>query len=124
MELFLSILINVLIAIAIFYVLIIIVDVGFVLSFRSIMIHHDHDISVILTNKKDNLAKLIPLLNKHGVKMEKKNVDSLNNFDMGRINNKNHEEAKKARDELTLLADYFLSLCYENQKVVKTMIFF
>ena len=120
MDLFWSIVINVLIAIAIFYLLIVIVDVSFVLSFRSIMKNHDHDISIILTNKKDNLVKLIPLLNEHGVKVDKKKADELTLFDLSRINNQNSKEAKKAREELTLLGDYFLSLCYENDKVNDT----
>ena len=117
MELFWSIVINVIIGLAIFYLLIIIVDVGFVVSFRSIMKKHDHDISVILTNKKDNLTKLIPLLSEHGVKMDKKNVDNFTNFDLARINNQDNQQAKQARDELTLLSDYFLALCYEHSAV-------
>ena len=116
MELFLIILRNVLIAIAIVYVLLLIIDISFVWSFSSIMSHHNHDLTVILTNKRDNLIKLVSVLTSGGIKLEKKNVDALNNFDLKRIENQNGEEAKAARNELTSLGEYFLSLATANEE--------
>ena len=110
MKLFLSIVLNTFIAIAIIYVLILIVDISFVCSFSSIMKHHAHDLTVILTNKRDNLIRLVELLNKSGVKLDKKNVDNLHNFDLKRIEKHDGEDAKAARNLLTSLNEYFLSV--------------
>lgn len=103
--------INTVVAIAIIYLLILIVDISFVGSFSSIMKHHAHDLTVILTNKKDNLVKLADFLTAKGVKLDKKKVDNLNSFDIKRIEIHDGEDAKLAREELTSLNDYFLSVC-------------
>ena len=115
MELFLIILRNVAIAIAILYVLILIVSISFVWSFASIMSHHSHDITVILTNKRDNFIKLANLLTSSGVKLEKKQLDALNGFDLKRIEKQDGEDAKLARDELTSLSEYFLLIATANE---------
>lgn len=109
MELFLLIVRNVFIAIAILYLLVVIVDVSFVGSFRSIMKHHAHDITVILTNKRDLLIKLIDFANSLGIKLDKKNTEAVRNYDVQRIIEHDGEDAKKAREELTSLCDYFVS---------------
>ena len=114
MKLFLSILLNTVIAISIIYLLIVIVDVTFVISFSSIMKHHANDLTVILTNKKDNLTKLVEFLTSSGIKPDKKKVEALQNFDTKRLEIKDDEDAKSAREELTSLNDYFLSLFEQN----------
>ena len=119
MELFLIILRNTVIALAILYALVLIVGVTFVWSFASIMSHHNHDLTVILTNKRDNLIKLADLLNSSSIKIEKKKNDALRNFDLKRIENQDGEDAKNARDELTSLSDYFLGLAVDNQAALK-----
>ena len=119
MELFLIILRNVFIAIAILYLIVLIVGVTFVWSFASIMSHHNHDITVILTNRRDNLIKLVGLLSSSGIKTDKKKIDGLRNFDLKRIENQDGEDAKNARDELTSYQDYLLSVYNDNQSVVK-----
>ena len=115
MELFLIILRNVAIAIAILYTLILIVSISFVWSFASIMSHHSHDITVILTNKRDNFIKLANLMNSSGVKLEKKQLDALNGFDLKRIEKQDGEDAKLAREELTSLGEYFLLMATANE---------
>lgn len=115
MVLFLIILRNTAIVIACIYVLLLIVTISFVCSFYSILSHHNHDLTVILTNKRDNLLKLSALLNSGGVKLEKKNLDALNNFDLKRIENQDGEDAKKAREELTSLSEYFLMMATTNE---------
>lgn len=109
MQLFLIILRNVAIAIAIIYVLLIIVSVSFVWSFASILSHHNNDLTVIMANKKDNLENLADLLTSSGVKLEKKNVEALNDFDLSNIKSQSSEEAKLAREKLTSLTEYFLT---------------
>ena len=110
MKLFLSILLNTVIVILAIYLLIIIVDVTFVVSFSSIMKHHAHDLTVILTNKKDNLMKLVEFFTANGVKLDKKKVEKLQDFDTKRLEIKDEEDSKLAREELTSLNDYFLSV--------------
>ena len=118
LELFLIILRNTAIVIAGIYLVLLIVSISFVWSFVSILSHHNHDLTVILTNKRDNLIKLATLLAKAGVKLEKKNLDALNNFDLKRIENQNGEDAKVARDELTSLSEYFLMMASSNGKAL------
>ena len=115
MELFLIILRNTFIVIAVIYLLIMIVSISFVWSFASIMSHHNHDITVILTNKRDNIIKLSNLLTSSGVKVDKKQSDALNGFDLKRIETQDGEDAKLAREELTSLSEYYLSLATSNE---------
>ena len=96
------------------YLLILIVDISFVVSFSSIMKHHAHDLTVILTNKRDNLARLSEILTTNGVKLDKKKVESIHNFDVKRIDTQDGEDAKAARNELTSLNEYFLSVATQN----------
>jgi len=114
---------NIAIALAIFYLVILIVDVSFTLSFRSIMKGHDHDLFVIQTNKKDMVEKLLSLLKKHNIKCDKKQVDSLTTFDVKNFEHQNGEAAKKAREELTSLCEYFLAVCRDNEKVSQDQAF-
>lgn len=115
MELFLIVLRNIAIALAILYLLVLIVGVTFVWSFASIMSHHSHDLTVILTNKRDNLIKLMGLLTSSGIKLDKKKNDALRNFDLKRIEKHDGEDARNARDELTSLSDYLLGIASDNQ---------
>ena len=117
MELFLIILRNIAIAVAILYALIVIVTVTFAWSFASILSHHNHDLTVILTNKRDNLVKLASILSSSGLKLDKKIIDGLHNFDLKRIENQNGEDAKKARDELTSYSEYLLSIDIADKRL-------
>lgn len=114
MKLFLSIVLNTIIAIAIVYIVILIVDISFVCSFSSIMKRHAHDLTFILTNKRDNLVKLAGILTSNGVKLDKKKIETLNNFDIKRIEKIDGEDAKNARAELASLSDYLLAVCSQG----------
>ena len=116
MELFLIVLRNIFIAIAIIYAVLLIVSISFVTSFASILSHHNNDLSVILTNKRDVLVTLSSLLSNDSIKLDKKQLDALVNFDIKRIENQSKEDAKKARDELTSLSEYLLLKVSENNK--------
>ena len=117
MELFLIILRNVAIALVALYLIFVVIDVIFVVSFSSILSHHDHDLFLILTNKKDYLDNVVSLLNKHSVKLDKKKVEELENFDLKLFEHQDGEEAKKARDLLTSISDYLMFTARDNQKV-------
>ena len=65
------------------------------------MRHHANDLTVILTNKRDNLAKLADFLLSQGIKLDKKKVEKIQNFDTKRLEIKDDEDSKSARDELT-----------------------
>ena len=117
MELALIILRNIAIAIVGLYAIFLVIDIIFVISFRSIMSHHDGDLFLILTNKKDNLDKLAVLINKHNIKVDKKQADALANFDLKVIEHQDGEEAKKARELLTSISEYFMYVARDNDKV-------
>ena len=114
MKLFLTIVLNTFLATLIIFLLIIIVDATFVASFSSIMKHHAHDLTVILTNKRDNLAKLVEFFLGNGIKLDKKKVENLQNFDTKRLEIKDNDDSKAAREELTSLNDYLLSVYEQN----------
>jgi len=117
MELALIIIRNIAISIAALYVIFLVIDIIFVISFSSILSHHDRDLFLVLTNKKDNLDKLAALINKHNVKVDKKQADALVNFDLKVIEHQNGEEAKKARELLTSISEYFLYVARDNEVV-------
>ena len=110
MELFLIVLRNIAIALVIAYALVLIVGIAFVCSFVSIMSHHNHDLTVILTTKRDELIKLEELLVADDVPLDQEKVAVLEDFDLKRIENQDGEVAKNARDELTSLYEYFLGV--------------
>lgn len=120
MELFLIILRNIFISLAIIYVLLIIISVSFVFSFASILSHHNHDLTMILTSKRDNLIALANLLNKASIKFDKSRLEALNNFDLRRIENQDDDEAGIAREELTSLCDYFLNINIEIEALINS----
>ena len=101
MKLFLTIVLNCFIATAIVYLIILIVDVTFVISFSSIMKHHAHDLTVILTNKRDNLAKLAENMLSHGIKIDKKKADAIINFDSKRLEIKDDDVCKEKSEHET-----------------------
>ena len=115
MELFFIVLRNIAIAIVIVYALILIVGVTFVWSFVSIMSHHNHDLTVILTTKRDELIKLEELLKDQNVKLDEEKINALENFDLKRIDNQDGEDAKNAREELTSLSEYLLGAANDQQ---------
>ena len=117
MELFLIVLRNIVIFIGALYLLFVIISAVFVISFSSILSHHDHDLFVILTNKKDNLDNLASLLSKNSVKLEKNKIEQLNHFAIETIEHQNGQAAKEARELLTSLSDYLLTAGRENAKV-------
>ena len=119
MELFLIVLRNIFIALVIVYALVLIVGITFVLSFVSILSHHNHDLTVILTNNRDDLIKLLELLNDGNVKLDPQKVDDLEGFDLQRIANQDGEDAKNARNELTSLSEYFLGVASDHQAELK-----
>ena len=117
MELAFIIIRNIAIAVIGLYLVFLVIDVIFVTSFSSILSYHDRDLALILTNKKDNLDKLAQLINKHGIKVDKKQADALANFDIKVIEHQDGEEARKARELLTSISEYFLYVARDNEKV-------
>lgn len=117
MELFLFVVLNTLIILAAFYLIVLIISICFVWSFSSISARHNHDLAVILANKRDLLNNLVSLLTGSGVKLDKKKIDLLANFDLKRVDNLQKDEAKLAIDELTSINDYLLGVLNNNEKV-------
>ena len=118
MELALIILRNIAIAIVGLYAVFLVIDIIFVVSFSSILSHHGRDLFLVLTNKKDNLDKLAMLINKHNIKVDKKQADALANFDLKVIESQDGEDAKKARELLTSISEYFMYVARDNDKVM------
>ena len=54
--------------------------------------------------------KLVEFFTANGVKLDKKKVEKLQDFDTKRLEIKDEEDSKLAREELTSLNDYFLSV--------------
>ena len=116
-ELLFLILRNVVIVIIALYLLAVVFDVIFVVSFSSILSRHEHDLYLTLVNKKDNLDRLLALLNKHSVKLDKKSIAPLEEFDLEVIEHQDGEEAKKAREDLTMVSEYLLLTSRSDKKI-------
>lgn len=116
-ELLLLIIRNAAIVIAALYLLAVIFDIIFVASFSSILSRHEHDLYLTLTNKKDNLDRLLTLLNKNGVKLDKKTIEPLEKFDLKSIEHQDGEEARVAREQLTLISEYLLLTSRSDKKI-------
>ena len=116
-ELLLLIIRNAAIVIVALYLLAVIFDIIFVASFSSILSRHEHDLYLTLTNKKDNLDRLLTLLNKNGVKLDKKTIEPLEKFDLKSIEHQDGEEARVAREQLTLISEYLLLTSRSDKKI-------
>lgn len=116
-ELVLIIIRNVAIFILALYLLAVVIDIIFVVSFSSILQRHEHDLFLTLTNKKDNLDVLYAFLSKNSIKMDKKMVELLEEFDMQRFEHQDTDSAKKAREEMTTLSEYLLLTSRSNEKI-------
>ena len=116
-ELLLLIIRNIAIAMVALYLLAVIFDIIFVVSFSSILSRHEHDLFLTLTNKKDNLDRLLELLNKNGIKLDKKAIEPLEKFDLKVIEHQDGEEARNAREQLTLISEYLLLTSRSNKKI-------
>ena len=116
-ELLLLIIRNAAIVIVALYLLAVVFDIIFVASFSSILSRHEHDLYLTLTNKKDNLDRLLALLNKNGVKLDKKTIEPLEKFDLKSIEHQDGEEARVAREQLTLISEYLLLTSRSDKKI-------
>jgi len=116
-ELLLLIIRNAAIVIVALYLLAVIFDIIFVASYSSILSRHEHDLYLTLTNKKDNLDRLLTLLNKNGVKLDKKTIEPLEKFDLKSIEHQDGEEARVAREQLTLISEYLLLTSRSDKKI-------
>ena len=116
-ELLLLIIRNAAIVIVALYLLAVIFDIIFVASFSSILSRHEHDLYLTLTNKTDNLDRLLTLLNKNGVKLDKKTIEPLEKFDLKSIEHQDGEEARVAREQLTLISEYLLLTSRSDKKI-------
>ena len=119
-ELLFLILRNVVIVIAALYLLAVVFDVIFVVSFSSILARHEHDLYLTLVNKKDNLDRLLEFLTKKSVKLDKKSIAPLENFDLKVIEHQDGEEAKKAREDLMLVSEYLLLTSRSDNKIANS----
>lgn len=116
-ELLFLILRNVAIVIVALYLLAVVFDIIFVVSFSSILARHEHDLYLTLVNKKDNLDRLLALLNKNSIKLDKKAIKPLEEFDLKVIEHQDGEEAKQARENLTMISEYLLLTSRSDAKI-------
>lgn len=116
-ELLLLIIRNTAIVIAALYLFAVVFDIIFVVSFSSILVRHEHDLFLTLTNKKDILDRLLDLLNRNGVKLDKKSIEPLEKFDLKTIEHQDGPEAKAAREQLTLISEYLLLTSRSDKKI-------
>ncbi|MBO6262623.1 MAG: hypothetical protein J6N95_08545 [Bacilli bacterium] len=119
-ELLLLILRNSVIFIIALYLLAVVFDIIFVVSFSSILARHEHDLFLTLTSKKEHLDRLLALLNKNGIKLDKKTIEPLEKFDLKSIEHQDGESAKYAREQLTLISEYLLLTSRSNDVIANS----
>ena len=71
-------------------------------------------LSAVFLTKQDTSQVIAENMVSHGLKIDKKKVEAILNFDTKRLEIRDDEESKAARAELTSLTEYFLAICEQN----------
>ena len=102
--------------IIVLYIILFVTNIVFIFSFKSILRKHNKSLSVILNTKYDNLKRLVLILEKHQVELDKDLVDKLNSLNPKDFAKQYTKECKEARDVLSQLRNNitYISTLYPN----------
>lgn len=92
------------------YILLIILDLIFVFSFKSILRKHNKSLAVILNTKYDNIQKMISVIDKYGITIDSPALKEFENIDVKDLNKQYTAKCKAARDILSILRNELVFL--------------
>lgn len=101
-----------------FYVLLLIIDLIFVFTFKIILRKHERGFAVILATKKENIKKMMDLMRSRGVKIDNQYHVMLNEINPHDFDHQDTKECKKARDTLSYLNDVILKPLLDSEKLI------
>lgn len=101
------------------YLLLVILDVIFVLSFRSIFKKHNTALGVMLHTKYDNIKKMLELMNKYEITVPFKYIELINGIDFNSFRDQELPECVKARNDLAYLRNELVFLAASNENLTK-----
>ncbi len=97
------------------YLIIVLIDLMFVLSFHSLLRKHRVALNVLLQTKYDNIKVLNDLLKKYDSNYDPKYEEILNSIDINHLNNLQSKESAKVRLQLVYLRDELMYLANKNE---------
>ena len=101
------------------YIVLLIMDLIFVLSFRRIFIKHNKALEVFLHYKYDNIKKLLDILDKYNVRIGDKYLRMFSEISPDCFSNQESRECLEARTSLSMLRDELVYLAEQNEKLSK-----
>lgn len=97
------------------FLLFVIFDVVFVLSFNKLFKKHQKAMVIFLNMKYDNIKKLIDLMTSYGVEIDHKIIATVADIHREDFDNVENEACKKAQETLTYIKEELLYIA-RNQK--------
>ena len=103
------------------YLLLMILDLIFVFSFRSIFKKHNTALGVMLHTKYDNIKKIIELLNKLNITIPFEYIEVLNSIDANSFKDQELPECVKARNDLAYLKNELVFMIKNDEILSKNL---
>lgn len=99
------------------YVFLFLFDLVFVLTFTRTFYKHNKALQVFLSNKYDNITKMISLLQSYDVAINVDLIKDFNEINKTIFINQESEECRKARLTLSMLRDELVYLADKNEEI-------
>lgn len=103
------------------YLLLIVTDIIFILTFRSIFEKHNAALGMMIHTKYDNIKKMVDVLNKFDVNVPFKYISILNSIDANSFSDQEKPECIQARNDMSLLRNELVFMINNDPVLVKNM---
>ena len=101
------------------YIILVLLDLIFILSFRTILNKHSRALAVFLQTKYDNIHRLIDILNKYGKTLDFKYIKMLTDINPKIFLTLDAPECKVARDNLCFIRDELVYIVGQDELLSK-----
>lgn len=101
------------------YLLIVIIDISFLLSFRTMLSKHITAFEIVLRTKYDNLKKLLRIMVQYDAKAVEKYIVEIDKIDMDHLAKPHTAEGEKVRNALSYIKEEAMSLLNNNEVFAK-----
>lgn len=119
LDTWLNTLLTILVVIGGILLLLLILDLIFVGSFKTILKRHNKTMNVILMAKYDNIKTVMSVLDKLQFQVDPKMTSTLSAIDPKTFVEQDTPECKKAREDLTYLRSEIFYICRKNPSLEK-----
>lgn len=101
------------------YLLVLILDLIFVFSFRKILKKHDKSLSIVLAVKYENIKKLFEIMKNFDVEIDQEILGNLYSIELSSFDNQASDVCKEARANLSYLREQAMFLATSNPRLNK-----